>query len=248
MPSAASASIASQTAVVLAWLKRQGSQKNIDGMARYGIVAPKVFGISVGTLRQQARKIGRNHELAEALWKTGWYEARMLATMIDDPGSVTPAQMDRWCRDFDNWGICDTACFCLFDRTQHAHKKVVEWARHREEFIKRAAFALAASLAGHDKTSPDAAFMKFLPLIERAAPDGRNFVKKGVSWALRGIGSRSPDLHAAALTVARRLAASPEAAARWVGKDAVRDLTRPLVLKRVTKKAKKRSGLWTVGP
>ena len=157
----------------------------------------------------------------------------MLTAFVAEPARVTPAQMDRWCRDFDNWAICDTLCFHLFDRTPHAWAKVAQWSDKREEFVKRAAFALLASLAGHDKHSGDEAFAQCLPLVERAATDERNFVKKGVSWALRGVGRRSPPLHAAAVAVARRLADSPEAAARWVGKDALRDLTSPAVTRRL---------------
>lgn len=215
-----------KVAAALAFLERRGSKRNRDGMARYGIVAPKVFGVSVATIRAYAKTLGRDHALAAALWKTGWYEARMLAVFVDEPAKVTPAQMDRWARDFDNWAICDTACFHLFDKTPHAYRKVTIWAARRDEFVRRAAFALLASLALHDKKAPDASFAKLLPLIERASTDGRNFVRKGVSWALRGIGHRNPRMKAAALTVARRLATSSEAAKRWVGKDAVRDLTR----------------------
>jgi 3-methyladenine DNA glycosylase AlkD len=211
---------------VLAWLELRGSKKNRDGMARYAIVSPKVFGVSVGTLRAYAKTLGRDHRLAEALWKSGWYEARMLAAFVDDPAQVTPAQMDRWARGFDNWAVCDHSCFHLFDKTPHAYGKVATWARSNEEFVKRAAFALAASLALHDKQAPDGTFRKFLPLIEKAATDERNFVKKGVSWGLRGIGHRSPALRAGAMTLAARLAASKNASARWVGKDAIRDLSR----------------------
>ncbi len=226
-------SVDTEVRAVLASLKRMGSKRNRDGMARYGIVAGKVFGVSVGTIQQLAKRQGRNHELAAALWSTGWYEARMLCAFVDEPERVTPAQMDRWCRDFDNWGICDTICFKLFDRTPHAFRKVAEWSGRNAEFEKRAAFALLASLAGHDKNSGDEPFLKCLPLIERAATDERNFVKKGVSWALRGVGHRSPGLHAAAVALAQRLAASPQPAARWVGKDALRDLTRPAVVRRL---------------
>ena len=223
---------------VLTWLERRGSKKNRDGMARYAIVAPKVYGVSVGDLRKKGKELGRSHELAMALWATGWYEARMLVPFVGEPERVTPAQMDRWCRDFDNWAVCDALCFHLFDRTPHAYDKVAEWATRREEFVKRAAFALAASLAGHDKAAADARFEKILPLIERAADDDRNFVKKGVSWALRGIGMRSPNLHAASIALARRLAESKSASARWIGKDAFRDLSRPLVTRRVQARAK----------
>src|SRR5688572_17615792 len=131
---------------VVTELKRRGTKATRDGMARYGIPSDKAFGVPVGTLRQYAKSLGRNHELAAALWKTGWYEARMLASFVDEPARVTPGQMDLWCRDFDNWAVCDTACFHLFDRTPHAWPKIAQWSRRRDEFIKRAAFALLAGL------------------------------------------------------------------------------------------------------
>jgi 3-methyladenine DNA glycosylase AlkD len=227
-------------AAVLKLLERKGSKATREGMARYAIVAPDAFGVTMGTLRQIAKRIGPNHELALALWATGWYEARMLATLIDDPQQVTSAQMDRWRRDFDNWAICDTACFALFDRTPHAWRKVEPWSKHRGEFQKRAAFALLASLALHRKEADDAAFRKFLPLVERASTDERNFVKKGVSWALRGIGQRSPALNAAAISLAKRLAASPDATARWLGKDALRELAGATVAKRLRRASRRR--------
>jgi 3-methyladenine DNA glycosylase AlkD len=218
---------------VLASLESAGSKKGREGYARYGIVAPKAFGVPMGAIQKIGRTLGRDHDLADALWRTGWYEARLLACYVDDPAAVTAAQMDRWCKDFDNWGICDTACFVLFDRTPHAFAKVSAWAKRRPEFQRRAGFALLASLARHDELAPDAAFLRRLPLVETAAADERNFVKKGVSWALRGIGHRNAALHTAAVDLARRLAASHEPSARFVGKDALRDLLRPLVTKRL---------------
>jgi 3-methyladenine DNA glycosylase AlkD len=187
----------------------------------------------MGQIQALGKRLGRNHELAAALWDSGWYEARLLASYVDDPARVTSPQMDRWCRDFDNWGICDTVCFALFDKTPHAWTKVAKWSGRRDEFVKRAAFALLASLALHDKRSGDKPFLDSLRLVERAAADERNFVKKGVSWGLRSVGRRSAALHAAALEVARRLAASPAPAARWVGKDTLRDITRPAVTRRL---------------
>jgi 3-methyladenine DNA glycosylase AlkD len=228
---------AADVAAALAWLQRRGTRANRDGMARYAIVAPKVFGVSVTAIRQLGTAMGRRHDLAEGLWASGWYEARMLVAFVADPARVTPAQMDRWARDFDNWAICDTLTFHLFDRSPHAWTRVDRWARQDAEFVKRAAFALLAALALHDTAAPDARFLERLPLIEAAAHDPRNFVKKGVSWALRGIGSRNVPLHAAALALAARLAASKEAPVRWVGKDALRDLSRPLIAARVAKKS-----------
>jgi 3-methyladenine DNA glycosylase AlkD len=186
-----------------------------------------------------AKRHGKDHALAAALWKSGWYEARMLAAMIDDPAQVTRQQMEAWARDFDNWGICDTVCWHLFDYTPFAWETLRRWAASREEFVKRAAFAMMAGQAGHDKTATDAEFLALLPLVEKGARDDRNFVKKAVSWALRRMGHRSPGLHRAALTLAGRLAASDDAPSRWVGRDALRDLSRPLVRAKMARRAGK---------
>jgi 3-methyladenine DNA glycosylase AlkD len=226
-------SLDAQVHAALTWLKRHSTKRTRDGMARYGLPSDHALGVSIADVKRLGARLGRNHALALALWKTGVYEARLVTSFVDDPARVTSAQMDRWCRDFDNWGICDTVCFQLFDRTPHAWSKVATWADRREEFVKRAAFALLASLALHDKAAGDAPFLDSLRLIEPAAGDERNFVKKGVSWALRAIGRRNPALNAAALEVARRLAASPETAPRWVGKDAVRELTSAAVIRQL---------------
>ena len=225
-----------QVKEVLAWLERHGSARNRDGMARYGIVAPKAFGVSVAMTQQLSKELGRSHELALALWDTGWYEARMLCAFVDEPGHVTSAQMDRWAKDFDNWAVCDHNCFHLFDRTPHAWKKVHAWSRRRDEFVKRAAFATLAGLSLHDKKSGDAPFLEALGLIEPAAADDRNFVKKGVSWALRVVGRRSPSLNAEAVTISRRLVAAEETSARWIGRDALRELTSEAVQARLARK------------
>jgi len=218
---------------VVAQLKRLATKKTLDGMARYGLPSDNAFGVSVGDIQRLGKQLGRSHELAEALWKTGHYEARMLAAFVDEIERVTPTQMDRWCKDFDNWGTTDTACFALFDRSPHAWKMVGKWVKQEGEFQKRAGFVLIACLAQHDKTAKDAAFVKFLPMIEKGANDHRNFVKKGVSWALRGIGHRSRAMHAAAIKTANRLAKSENATARWIGRDALKDITRPAVIKKV---------------
>ena len=222
---------------ILEWLEQHGAARNREGMARYGIRSPKVFGVSMADMRPFVRHIGRSHDLALALWDTGWHEARIIASFVDEPAEVTRAQMDRWCRQFDNWAVCDSVCMHLFDRTPHAFDKVVQWTRRSREFERRAAFALLASLAVHDRRAPDETFASRLPLIERAATDERNFVKKAVNWALRQIGKRNHALNAAAIAVAERLAASGSPAARWVGKDAVRELTSASVASRLAVRA-----------
>lgn len=225
---------------VLAMLKSRGDLRIREQMSKkFGITghsASTAYGIRVGELRALAKSLrgrgksptdaARNHKLALELWNTGNYEARLLAAFVDVPALVTRDQMDRWAKDFDNWAVCDTACFCLFDRVDPkvAYGRIGAWAKSKHEFVKRGAFAMLASLALHDKTSGDAMFEKYLPLIERGANDERNFVKKAVSWALRGIGKRNKGLNLKCVAVSKRLAASDDRAARWVGKDALRDL------------------------
>ena len=223
------AQVQKQVQVALESLEKLSTQRDRDNLARFGIEATNPLGVSMSNIQVVAKRLGRSHELAAALWDTNVYEARMLTSFVDEPERVTAAQMDRWCRDFDNWGICDTLCFKLFDQTPHAWAKVAQWGDQRDEFVKRAAFALLASLAGHDKSATNEQFLECLPLIQRAATDERNFVKKGVSWALRTLGRRNAVLNEAAVVVAKRLATSPEPAARWIGKGALKELTNALV-------------------
>ncbi len=222
---------------VLTWLKKKGTQRTVDGMARYGIQAERAFGVTVGALQVFRKRIGKDHELSQALWASGWYEARLLAAFVGDPKRVTRRQMNAWAASFENWADCDTVCFHLFDRTPYAFEKARQWASSPREFVKRAAFALMASLTVHDKSATDDRFLDFLPLIETGARDERNFVKKAVNWALRSVGKRRPALNAAAVDVAERLAMSEEAACRWVGKNALRELTSPKVQSRLARRA-----------
>ncbi len=230
------ASLPAQVQTALSFLRTKSTQHDRDNLKKFAINAPKAFGVSMANMKVLAKQLGKSHEVAAALWDTGWYEARMVASMVDEPARVTPAQMDRWCRDFDNWGICDTVCFCLFDRTPHAWIKVEQWSKRKEEFIKRTAFALIWSLTAHDKLSDDARFLHGLQIIERAANDERNFVKKAVNMALRAIGKRNAALHIAAVATAQRLAASNNATAKWVGKNALNELKGASVARRLKAK------------
>jgi 3-methyladenine DNA glycosylase AlkD len=222
-------SAAWSVAGVIAELEAKASATFRDDMgSRYGIVTnDRTLGVSMANMKALAKRIGRDHKLAQALWKAGVYEARIMAVLVDDADAVTAAQMDRWRRDFDNWSVTDTACFALFDRSPHAFDMVGKWAKLNDEFGKRAAFALLACLAIHGR-GEDAFFLGGLKLVEAHAGDERNFVKKGVSWALRGIGGKkSPVLRKAAREVAARLAASDDKTERWVGKDAMRAFAKP---------------------
>jgi len=224
---AAAVPVEKQVQEALAWLKRHGTKARRDGMARYGIPLGNAYGVTMPDIQKLGKQFGKNHELALALWETGQYEARLLCAYVDDPAAVAPAQMDRWARDFDSWAVCDTICFSLFDRTPHAWKKVEQWAGKRDEFVKRAAFAMLASLTIHDRDADPALFLRGLELVEREAGDARNFVSKAINWALPSIGKkRDPVFKKAAVAVAERLAASPDAARRWVGKDALRDIAK----------------------
>jgi 3-methyladenine DNA glycosylase AlkD len=219
-------SLDEQVQSALVWLKSHSSKAVRDGMARYAIPSDHAYGVPMRDIKALGKTLGRNHALALALWDTGVYEARMLASFVGDPEQLTPAQMDRWCKDFDNWAFCDALSFNLFDRSPHAWKKVKQWSSRKKEFEKRTAFALLWSLSLHDKSAPDERFLEGLALIEREATDERNFVKKAVNMALRAVGRRNRALRVAATAVARRLAASDDRTAKWVGRDALRELTK----------------------
>lgn len=193
-------------------------------MVRFAIPNDHALGVKMADIQKLGKLLGRDHALALALWKTGVYEARMLCAYVDEPERVTRAQMHAQARAFDNWAVCDTLCFALWYRTPHAFPMVRKWATSREEFVKRAAFALLATLALREKSAGDAEFIAALKLIEKASSDDRNFVMKSVNWALRGIGRRNAKLKKAAVALAKKLAASKDAAPRWIGKDALRQL------------------------
>lgn len=223
--------VARSAGQVIAELRALGVPATRSGMARFGIegkTASRAFGVSVGELRALAKRLGPDHTLAKQLFKSGWYEAQMLAAFVGEPDKLTPAMMTNWAKAFDNWATCDTACFHLFDKAEPAlaFNMVKAWAKRDEEFVKRAAFALLASIALHNKKLPDSEFDFAFALVENAATDNRNFVKKGVNWALRALGKRSPRLLAKATKTAERLAESESAAARWVGNDALREFAK----------------------
>jgi 3-methyladenine DNA glycosylase AlkD len=210
-----------------------GNAKNVEGMMRFGISSNKTLGVSVSSIRSLARKVGTNHRMALELWKTGIHEAKILAAMVDDPKEVTESQMERWVKDFDSWDICDECCGILFDKTPHAFAKATEWAKRKEEFVKRAGFVMMAELAVHEKAAPDSAFLSFFGPIEGEATDSRNFVKKAVNWALRQIGKRNLRLNGEAIKLARRIQKIESSSAKWIASDALRELTSDAVQKKL---------------
>jgi 3-methyladenine DNA glycosylase AlkD len=224
----------------LAALEKASTAGERGNLARYGIsTKDRVLGVSMANIQRLAKDLGRDHELALALWERRCYEARLLTAFVAEPERVTKALMDQWCRELDNWAVCDTLCFHLFDRVPHAWSKIRKWSGARGEFVKRASFALMASIAGHDKLAPDVLFLEGLVLIEGAAADDRNFVKKAVSWALRRIGRRNLALNRAAVALAARLAASEEPAARWLGRGALKELASAPVMRALAQASKR---------
>ena len=220
-------------------LRRLGTKRNVEGMARYGIRAEKVFGVSKPKLDALARKIGKNHALGLELWSTGIQDAKILAGLISEPGKVTASQMELWVRDFDNWDSCDGTCCHLFVLAKPAWPKAFAWTKRKEEFQKRGGFALAAYLAYRDKSANDGKYLSFLKVIEREADDDRNFVRKAVNWALRNIGKRNRRLNRAAIATARRLRKRESSAARWIAADALRELEGEAVQARLRGKERK---------
>ncbi len=209
---------------IIKQLEAAGNEANRKGMKRYGIAVDKAFGVPLPFLRNMAKEYKKNHNLALQLWKTGFHEARMLATLVDDPAKVTEAQMDQWVHEFDSWDVCDQCCSNLFDKTPFAVEKIYEWTDSEHEYVRRAGFVMIACLAVHDKKRSDASFIKFLPLIIEHSTDPRNFVRKAVNWALRQIGKRNLALYAEALQLSKALMNSDNRTARWIGSNAHREL------------------------
>ena len=209
--------------------------QQLDGMSRYGITTDKRLGVKVPQMRQIAKQIGKDHQLALALWETGIPEAMIVASMVDIPAQVTETQMEDWVVDFNSWDVCDQVCMNLFDKTSLAWQKVHDWSEREEEYVKRAAYALIACLAWHDKGAPDEKFIALLPLIQTGATDERNYVKKAVSWALRNTGKRNSNLNTIALQTAQDLKEMDSKPARWIGSDTVRDLTSDVTRRRLKK-------------
>jgi 3-methyladenine DNA glycosylase AlkD len=220
---------------VVRTLERMGDRSRLEGMARFGIDTGRAVGVTVTELRRFARDLGHDHELAAALWASDVHEARLLASLVDEPAMVSEAQMEAWVADLDSWDVCDGVCGNLFDRTPFALDKAAEWSSREPEFEKRAAFALMASAAVHRKDLPDAAFASLLPVIRAQATDERNYVKKAVSWALRQIGKRSSGLNPVAIRTAEQIERIDSRAARWVARDALRELRSDAVQARLRK-------------
>jgi 3-methyladenine DNA glycosylase AlkD len=220
----------------VAELRRCGTKRNVEGMARFGIRAKIVYGVSKPQMDEIARKIGKNHALGLKLWQTGIHDARILGMLISEPQRVTSVQMEKWVRDFNNWDVCDGTCCHLFVGAPLAWKKAFAWSRRKKEFEKRAGFALAAFLAVHDKSADDTIFRSFLKVIERESWDDRNFVRKAVNWALRNIGKRNRQLNRKAIAAAERILVAGTRAGRWIAADALRELRSEAVQSRLRKK------------
>lgn len=223
------------TEEVLKKLKAKARPDQVEGMARYGMSAERRLGVKVPDMRQIAKEVGKGHELALELWKTGIPEAQIVAALVDEPEKLTEKQMDEWVKDLNSWDVCDQLCMNLFDRSPLALKKIHDWSKRKEEFVKRAAYALIACLAWHDKEARDDVFLALLPVIKQGAADERNFVKKAVNWALRHIGKRNLRLNKAAIKAAEEIKEMDSKTARWIASDAIRELTSKNVQKRLKK-------------
>lgn len=221
------AQVANRLAAALALLHRESRPAELAGMARFGIDIERRLGLSVPAMRRVAKVLGRDHALALALWDTGIPDARIVAGMVADPRRLTSRQMDLWVKGLHSWDVCDQVCGSAFLESPWAWKKVAAWSGRRDEFVRRAAFALLATLAVHDHESVDERFVRALALVEAAADDDRNFVRKAVNWALRNIGKRNAALNAAAIEAAQRIGQRGTRAARWIAADALRELTSP---------------------
>ena len=219
--------------IVLRELRSQAEAQDPKSVASLGLATGNRLGVPVPALRVIAKRIGPDHRLALALWGTGFAEARILASRIDEPALVDEAQADRWAGDFDAWDVCDQVCQNLFDHAPWAWRKIDAWAERDEEFVRRAAFVLVACRAKRDRAADDARFIGLFPLLLRGANDERNFVRKAVSWALRNIGKRNRRLNRAAIGFAADIRALDTPAAKWIASDALRELESAAVRQRL---------------
>lgn len=210
---------------VLKKLKTMAKPENLKGMAKFGIAIENRLGVSVPDMRKLAKEIGKNHSLAIELWKTNISEAMILASMIDEHDKLTEKQMDDWVKDFNSWDVCDQVCMNLFEKSPSAYKKITEWSKRKEEFVKRAAYALIACIAWHDKKAKDDIFTGLFSIIKYGATDERNFVKKAVNWALRNIGKRNPALNKSAIKLAKEIEKINSKIAKRIASDAIRELS-----------------------
>ncbi|HEX4545266.1 MAG TPA: DNA alkylation repair protein [Candidatus Acidoferrum sp.] len=224
------------SAAVLRELKSMADPKVRAKMAYFGVQVPKAYGISAPVLHKFAKHIGKDHELAQNLWRSGFHEARILATLIGESEKVTASEMERWVRDFDSWDVVDAACCYLYAHAKPAWTKAVAWSRRREEFVKRASFSLMAYLSYKDKGASNTRFRGCSRLIEREARDERHFVKKAVNWALRNIGKRNLEMNHQAIRAAERIRRQGARSARWIAADALRELKSAAVGARLRRK------------
>ncbi|MCJ7608960.1 DNA alkylation repair protein [Candidatus Bathyarchaeota archaeon] len=220
---------------VLAKLRAKARPDQLEGMSRYGMTIDRRLGVSVPDMRKIAKDCGKHHCLALSLWETGIPEARMVAAMVDEPESLSEEQMEDWVKGFNSWDVCDQVCMNLFEKTPLVWRKISEWSERKEEFVKRASYALIACLAWHDKKASDEQFIRLLPLIERGAIDERNYVKKAVNWALRNIGKRNQNLNKAAIEASKKIRQLDSEDARWIASDAMRELQSEAVQRRLKK-------------
>ena len=214
-------------------LESLSNPEDVEGMARFGINSKKAYGVRMPEVRRIARESGKNHELAQKLWKHGYIETRIMASIIEDPKLVSEEQMENWVSAFNSWDVCDQCCINLFRKTPFAYEKISEWGNREEEFVKRAAFALIATLAVHDKKADDSKFEEFFPLIIKESSDNRNFVKKAVNWALRQIGKRNKSLNQEAILIAKKIQNQDYKSAKWIANDALKELKGEKVQKRL---------------
>jgi 3-methyladenine DNA glycosylase AlkD len=224
---------------IIAVFEKNKNFNAVLGMARAGITAQKIYGLSIPFLRGLAKQIGKNHRLALRLWENNTRETRILASMIDNPSEVTDRQLEEWVYEFDSWEVCDQCCMCLIEKTPFAWDKAVEWSARTEEFVKRAGFVLMARLAVSDKKAMDERFERFFSIMLREASDNRNFVKKAVNWALRQIGKRNSQLHERAIVCARSMMTLESKSARWIATDTLRELESDAVKKALNSKSKR---------
>ena len=189
---------------VMMTLEVAGTAQNRKVYARHG-VGPEQFGVSFKELRKLGKQLKGDNSLAADLWATKNHDARILATMVNDPGTVKEATLDRWVKQISDYPLADEFAGNLVFASPFARQKMEEWTDSDKEFIAQCGWVLLTKLAMEDKQLEDEYFGSYLGEIEDDIHSAPNRARYSMNSALIAIGMRDPALQKVAMEAAKRI-------------------------------------------
>ncbi len=194
---------------VLALLETERDERGMNNWKKLGssTAGMRSFGIGLTRLRKLAKQIGRNRELAQALWKTDVYEARVIALLIDDPARITRDQAEQQVGELAGGMLAHVfaSCDATLAKTSFVVELADKWVRSEDPVRRDCGYGLLYEVSKFSgKKAPGEDY--FLAHIERIAASIRTESEKvrlSMGAALMGIGKRSAVLNRAALRVAQ---------------------------------------------